>query len=127
MSPVAPVQAVNSATAVGATAGAATSAAPSQASFERFNAAYEAAASRSSIQNTDSNGIGALVGPLLNLNHHSSKLAEAADVSGASDLRPGELLNLTMRSHEFLFHCQLVSNVANRSSDGLQQLFRQQS
>jgi hypothetical protein len=32
-----------------------------------------------------------------------------------------------MRSHEFLFHCELVANVANRSSDGMQQLFRQQS
>ena len=31
------------------------------------------------------------------------------------------------RSFEFLFACELTSNVANRSSDGLSQLFRQQS
>jgi hypothetical protein len=42
-------------------------------------------------------------------------------------LKPSELMMLTMRSHEFLFHCELTANVANRSSDGMQQLFRQQS
>jgi len=26
-----------------------------------------------------------------------------------------------------MFHCQLTSNIANRTADGLQQLFRQQA
>lgn len=47
--------------------------------------------------------------------------------SSGSDMTPGEVIQLTMRCHEFMFHCQLSSSVANRTSDGLQQLFRQQS
>ncbi len=37
------------------------------------------------------------------------------------------MLNLTVKCHEFMFHAELTSNVANRTSDGVQQLFRQQS
>ena len=40
---------------------------------------------------------------------------------------PGEIMKLTVRCQEFMFHCQLTSNIANRTSDGLQQLFRQQA
>ena len=42
-------------------------------------------------------------------------------------MSPGEMVMLTVRCQEFMFHCQLTSNIANRTSDGLQQLFRQQS
>jgi len=31
------------------------------------------------------------------------------------------------KSAEFMFHSQLTSNIANRTADGIQQLFRQQS
>lgn len=55
-----------------------------------------------------------------------SEYAKAAQASGM-DMSPGEVVNLTMRCHEFMFHCQLTSNIANRTSDGIQQLFRQQS
>ena len=41
-------------------------------------------------------------------------------------LTPGEIVQLTMRCQEFAFHAQLSSSIANRSSDGIQQLFRQQ-
>jgi hypothetical protein len=37
------------------------------------------------------------------------------------------MVMLTVRCQEFLFHSQLTANVANRTSDGLQQLFRQQA
>lgn len=61
--------------------------------------------------------------------------AEATDISGyakaniesGADLTPSEIIQLTAKSQEFMFHCQLTSNIANRTSDGLQQLFRQQS
>lgn len=46
---------------------------------------------------------------------------------GARDMTPGEIVQLTVQCQEFMFHCQLTSNIANRTSDGLQQLFRQQS
>ena len=52
--------------------------------------------------------------------------AKAAQASG-KEMTPGEIVNLTMKCHEFMFHCQLTSNIANRTSDGIQQLFRQQS
>lgn len=51
--------------------------------------------------------------------------AEAATRDGR-EMTPGEIVQLTMRCQEFMFHCQLSSNVANRTSDGLSQLFRQQ-
>lgn len=55
-----------------------------------------------------------------------AEYANAATLKG-SDMTPGEVVNLTMKCHEFMFHCQLTSNIANRTSDGIQQLFRQQS
>lgn len=55
-----------------------------------------------------------------------SEYAKAAQASG-SEMTPGEVVDLTMKCHEFMFHCQLTSNIANRTSDGIQQLFRQQS
>jgi hypothetical protein len=55
-----------------------------------------------------------------------SDYANAA-TAGGKEMSPGEVVNLTMRCHEFMFHCQLTSNIANRTSDGIQQLFRQQS
>lgn len=55
-----------------------------------------------------------------------SEYAKSAQASGM-EMTPGEVVNLTMRCHEFMFHCQLTSNIANRTSDGIQQLFRQQS
>lgn len=55
-----------------------------------------------------------------------SDYAAQASVSGGT-MTPGEIVNLTMKCQEFMFQCQLTSNIANRSSDGVQQLFRQQS
>ncbi|QJU60868.1 hypothetical protein HL653_21065 [Sphingomonas sp. AP4-R1] len=55
-----------------------------------------------------------------------SAYAKAAEAKGVA-MTPGDILGLTVRCQEFMFHCQLTSNIANRTSDGLQQLFRQQS
>ena len=43
------------------------------------------------------------------------------------ELMPSQMFEMTMQAHKFLFQSQLTSNVANRTSDGVQQLFRQQS
>lgn len=63
------------------------------------------------------------------INGEAVQLSKDAQAAQASDreLSPGELVSLTVRCQEFMFHCQLTSNIANRTSDGLQQLFRQQS
>ena len=52
--------------------------------------------------------------------------AKAAEASGG-EFTPGEMVQLSVRAHEFMFNAQLTSNMANRTSDGLQQLFKQQS
>jgi hypothetical protein len=54
------------------------------------------------------------------------KLANEMSTSG-KDLKPSEIIDMTMRCQEMVFQTELTSNVANRSSDGVQQLFRQQS
>jgi hypothetical protein len=95
---------------------------------QRFQEAYNAAASRIDATSLDSssNGVASLLNPLLNLNSESLRMTQNADRAAQTEMKPSELMQLTMRSHEFLFHCELVANVANRSSDGMQQLFRQQ-
>jgi hypothetical protein len=103
---------------------------PSAASAQRFAEAHERAIAR--LEGTAStpsghNAVSALLDPLMNLNSTSTRLAERSGRVALADMKPSELMMLTMRSHEFLFNCQLVANVANRSSDGVQQLFRQQS
>jgi len=71
----------------------------------------------------------ALFRPLEHLNTEAASLSAHAKqaVEAGNSLTPGEMVMLSVRCHEFLFHSQLTANVANRTSDGLQQLFRQQS
>ena len=70
-----------------------------------------------------------LAQPLDHINAEAASLGRDARAAAAAGqaLTPGELVNLTVRCQEFMFHCQLTSNIANRTSEGLQQLFRQQS
>ncbi len=82
-------------------------------------------------QNTSRVGpaVQALFQPLEFINGEAAQLHTAANAASqaAQNLTPGEMVMLTVRCQEFMFHCQLTSNIANRASDGLQQLFRQQS
>jgi hypothetical protein len=70
-----------------------------------------------------------LMKPFEHINGEATRLSLDANAaqSAGRDMSPGEMVNLTVRCQEFMFHCQLTSNIANRTSDGLQQLFRQQS
>jgi len=66
--------------------------------------------------------------PLNSLNAEASELAGFAS-NAASDgdgFTPSEIVTLTYKAQEFGFHSQLTANIANRLSDGIQQLFRQQ-
>lgn len=98
-------------------------------SVQRFQEAYNAATGRadSAASDPSNSTLSSLLNPLLGLNSDSLRLTQQADRATQIEMKPSELMQFTMRSHEFLFHCELVSNVANRSSDGMQQLFRQQS
>ena len=71
----------------------------------------------------------ALLRPLDHINGEAARLSNEAQLAQAAgrEMTPGEIVTLTVRCQEFMFHCQLTSNIANRTADGLQQLFRQQS
>jgi hypothetical protein len=102
----------------------------SAGSAQRFAEAHERAVARlesGTPTQSGPNALNALLDPLMNLNSSSTRLAERSGRIALADLKPSDLMMLTMRSQEFLFNCQLVANVANRSSDGVQQLFKQQS
>ena len=74
-------------------------------------------------------GMQALMKPFDHLDTQASSLsAKAAQfVASGHSMTPGEMIMMTVRCQEFMFHCQLTSNAANRTSDGLQQLLRQQA
>ncbi len=111
--------------------------APAPAVFDvaHFNAAYSAAGHSPKLPEppkvsaAEAADFGTVLRLLEGLNGRAESLGTAARQLQASQQRiePGELLQLTMQAHEFLFHCELTSNVANRTSDGVQQLFREQS
>jgi hypothetical protein len=100
----------------------------------QFQAAYAqatqdaAATGAQPVQAADSEGFRAVLDALNSLNGQATQLGDLSKTAtGTADLTPGDMLMLSVRCHEFMFHCELTSNVANRTSDGVQQLFRQQS
>jgi hypothetical protein len=70
-----------------------------------------------------------LMKPFEHINVEAARLSQDANAaqSAGREMTPSEVVQLTVRCQEFMFHCQLTSNIANRTSDGLSQLFRQQS
>lgn len=103
------------------------------ASFSEDAAAFEASLQTARTKfgmETDSVGelAKAAMRPLEHIDAEAQSLSDYASTAVESDneLTPGEIVNLTVQSHKFLFHSQLTANVANRSADGIQQLFRQQ-
>lgn len=70
----------------------------------------------------------ALFKPFERLNTEAHELTQYANEASASgeDLTHSEIVMLTVKSQEFMFHATLTANVANRTSDGVQQLFKQQ-
>ncbi|GLQ87839.1 hypothetical protein [Dyella flagellata] len=71
----------------------------------------------------------AVLGQFDSLNSQASQLGQLANGmrSSGRDLAPSQIIDMTMRCQEMVFQAEMTSNVANRSSDGVQQLFRQQS
>lgn len=77
----------------------------------------------------EQSGFKTVIAALQSLNGRAEVLGSKTLQLGSRDgaLQPGDMLMMAMKAHEFLFHCELTSNVANRTSDGVQQLFREQS
>ena len=74
-------------------------------------------------------GLKVLASAMDNLNGGASGLQDLAKMATESggDLSPSQVIEMTMKSQQFMFQAQMTSSVANRTSDGIQQLFRQQS
>ena len=105
---------------------------PSVYDVARFQQAYANAPSTQVSSPTAveaiSPGFKAVLQNFESLNGRVGNLGElAAGINEGREPTPGEMMQLTVKCHEFLFHAELTSNVANRTSDGVQQLFRQQS
>jgi hypothetical protein len=102
---------------------------PPMADAAGFERALAGAVQRLGASESPAQAMQRLVQPLEHINAEAASLGRDARAAAASgqELTPGELVNLTVRCQEFMFHCQLTSNIANRTSEGLQQLFRQQS
>jgi hypothetical protein len=74
-------------------------------------------------------GVQALMKPFGHLDAQAASLSEKAAqfVASGNTMTPGDMIMMTVCSHEFMFQCPLTSNAANRTSDGLQPRFRQQA
>src|SRR5262245_60312778 len=99
--------------------------------FGSFQQALEHAGARLEARpvGTASEAVKVLSAPFDHINTEASQLsadAQAAKADGGA-MSPGDMVLLTARCQEFSFHCTLMSNIANRTSDGLSQMFRQQS
>ena len=78
---------------------------------------------------SEDDGFRSVMVMLQGLNGRAESIGTAASQSMTSQSRmtPADMLAMTTHAYEFLFHCELTSNVANRTSEGVQQLFQQQS
>lgn len=83
---------------------------------------------QASVQASEGSRFDAVLGAMESLNSRIDGLGGSAAeaLAKGQDLSPGDMLMLTMRAHEFMFYSELTANVANTSSQGVQQLFRQQ-
>lgn len=94
-----------------------------------FESSLKSAELRSGNQAEAVNGLAkAAFEPLDHINQEALALSEYAKnaVASGNELTPAEIVTLTVQSQKFMFHSQLTANIANRSADGIQQLFRQQ-
>lgn len=114
--------------------GGGSAAGPSVFNVAQFQAAYNhaaqpAASSAPEVSASERNGFRTVMATLDQLNGRAVVMgADAQNLQNhSSEMKPGDMLMLTIKAHEFLFHCELTSNVANRTSEGVQQLFREQS
>jgi hypothetical protein len=88
-------------------------------------ATIDAFANSSSFEKTLGQGI---LEPLKDLNGSSNELYKfVEDMQKKDDFLPSDVAMLSFMANDFGLRAELTSNIANRSSDGIQQLFRQQS
>jgi hypothetical protein len=115
---------------------AAAAGAPTVFDLANFHAAYASAAQTSpratqapEVSGAETGGFRSVMAMLQGLNGDAESIGTAAmqNKSAQARMTPGDMLAMTTQAYEFLFHCEVTSNVANRTSEGVQQLFQQQS
>jgi hypothetical protein len=92
-------------------------------------ASTQTAAQAPKVAASENDGFRSVMNMLQGLNGSAESIGTAAAhiKTSQSAMTPADMLAMTTRAYEFLFHCELTSNVANRTSEGVQQLFQQQS
>jgi hypothetical protein len=75
----------------------------------------------------NSPGVRAMFDPLERINSSTERMLVSSEKLLNPDAGPGEMVMTLMSAQKFMFECQLTSSVANRTSDGVQELFRQQA
>jgi hypothetical protein len=76
----------------------------------------------------DSAALRDFIGPLDKINSSTERFVAASEhISRDPNVGPGAMLMTMVSVQRFMLECQLTSSVANRASDGIQELFRQQS
>ncbi len=92
-------------------------------------ASKEASAASSATSVTESEAARGFISALHKLDSSGGALGARADniLASGENITPSDMIQLTVESHKFMFQCEITANVANRSAEGIQQLFRQQS
>jgi hypothetical protein len=93
------------------------------------HAPAQSAAQAPKVSAGENDGFRSVMVMLQGLNGRAESIGASAShiKTSQSAMTPGDMLAMTTHAYEFLFHCELTSNVANRTSEGVQQLFQQQS
>ena len=105
----------------------AASGAPPSSSSADFMAASNRALPLAAPPPPSNDAAAALLAPFSGLSTGSNALAQQTGTISSGTFKPSDVMELTLRAHEFMFRCELTATVANRSSDGIQTLFRQQA
>ena len=94
----------------------------------QFDGTVQTASAISSSQATDSSAVRAVFDPLDKINNISeSFMFNAETLATKPEISPGDMLMTMVNVQKFMLQCQAASSVANRTSDGIQELFKQQS
>jgi hypothetical protein len=80
------------------------------------------------VEYLNSDAIRAFLNPLERINSATERfMVNSEKLARDPDVTPGEMMLTMVGVQKFVLECQLTSSVANRTSDGIQELFRQQS
>ena len=94
----------------------------------QWQVTFEKAKAAQALNTTDNKALTAISSSFDSITEGAKSVkAEAEAMTAKGEMTPSEMIHLTMRCHEFMFRAELTSTAANKTSDGIQQLFRQQS